>query len=209
MNPIPLRHGRRIYAYACGRCHTPGDKGAECWTYDPADRDAAQRRWADLSRHSAERCCRCSACGEVLPEGRRCGDCPACEAKRRALVEEHRAAAHRLDVCIAEARGARSGEAALRLREAITRYATDYRDDYEEEGDWPETLAFDLWRDASGGGHPALDAFAALAREAGGWWCRRRGEHDPAFFPTSEWLAMVAAESRGPDPSAGGGKVTG
>lgn len=28
MNPIPLRHQRRVYAYACGRCHQVYDGGS-------------------------------------------------------------------------------------------------------------------------------------------------------------------------------------
>jgi|688.fasta_scaffold228018_2 hypothetical protein len=205
MNPIPLRHNRITYAWACGRCHTLGDKGSACMTYWRNGKAAHIADGARQSLAAAERCCLCHTCKEPLPEGRRFGDCPACEAKRVALRQEADAAARRLEVAVVEARGGLDGEAALRLREAMECYARNYYDAFDDEdGVWPETMAFDLWRDASHAGHPVTDNLATLAREAGGWWHRRHGDCEPGFFPTDEWTALVAAEGATPPGGAVG-----
>lgn len=196
MNPISLSNRRRVYAWACGRCHTLGDKSSGCMTYWRTNKEDHIADGARLSYYAAERCCTCSNCKAPLPEGRCFGSCPACDEKRMMLRQEAEAAARRLDVMTVEARGGLDGEAALQLREKMTAYARDYYDAFDDDEAWPVTMAFDLWRDASAGGHPVTDNLAALSRQAGGWWHRRDGESEPGFFPTDEWTEMVSEATR-------------
>lgn len=96
MDAVPLKHGRKIVAWACGRCGTPGSLGAQ------------GRPWSDhdveLSREEAARCCRCR-CGAAIeratdttePTARLSWfDCRACVEKREAdmaaLCAKHAAA---------------------------------------------------------------------------------------------------------------------
>jgi hypothetical protein len=197
MDPIPLSYKRRVYAWACGRCGKVGASPESIgYDEDPGRHREVIAMHASDSRQDADECCRCRTCNAVLPTGESSGRCPACEAKHLALRQEADAAARRLEVAVIEARGGLDGEAALRLRDAMECYARDYYDAFDDEdGVWPETMAFDLWRDASHPGHPVTDNLATLAREAGGWWHRRHGDCEPGFAPAAEWAALVAAET--------------
>lgn len=92
MNPIPLSHRRRVYAWACGRCGRVGRYG-EFVGYDP-DTNKLREAIATIargSREDADTCCRCMECGVELPVGKHSGHCAACdealEARVRALCE--------------------------------------------------------------------------------------------------------------------------
>lgn len=84
MDAVPLKHGRKIVAWACGRCGTPGSLGAQ------------GRPWSDhdveFSREAAARCCRCH-CGAAIERatdttepatGLSWFECRACAEKRKA-----------------------------------------------------------------------------------------------------------------------------
>lgn len=96
MDAVPLKHGRKIVAWACGRCGTPGSFGAQGRPW--SDRDV------EFSREAAAQCCRCH-CGAAIERaadttepatGLSRFECRACAEKREAdmaaLREKHEAA---------------------------------------------------------------------------------------------------------------------
>lgn len=196
MNPIALKHGRTVYAYACGRCHTFGDKSSACmgyWRKGKADHIADGAR---LSRYAAERCCLCHACKAPLPDGVRFGDCAACKVRNEAK--------HREDIAKAEARVAaldarnddaiaRSGgdpkAAAELLEEMLDASETYYH------GGWVIGLEYLLWSGAHDPGDIPADIarrLRVLSERAGGWWRWSMEFDDPVFVPMAEWLVLAA-----------------
>ena len=81
MNPVPLRHRRRTYAWACGRCGKVGSCNGHGLGYDPAMVSEMVKASADNSKRYASWCCLCSDCEAVELVGETYGRCPACQAK--------------------------------------------------------------------------------------------------------------------------------
>lgn len=193
MNPIALRHNRRIYAYACGRCGTTFASDARLG-FDPAQTDERIRRNAKRSKAYANQCCACDECGAEL-DGKTFGCCDPCEAKNQAK--------HREDIAKAEARVvARDAynEAAIQRaggdEEAAHEllFAMEQTNESNYYGGWPIGAEFTLWGEAHNPGEideREADNMAQLAKRACGWWAWSAKFDDPVFVPMAEWLAMV------------------
>lgn len=206
MNPIPLRHQRRVYAYACGRCHQVYDGGSIRSAILDADSERLYRdRQTGHSKHDAERCCTCSDCGVELP-GRRCGRCDPCEAEEMERWTQVRAASR----CERDAREAANRaaiaaaggdvDAALRLQSAMS--------DLSERcycAGWLEGCEDTLWAFTQ---EPGVDhawgmgcvtaadteELRRLSDKARGWW---RWENGEVFVPLDEWKARATPSPAG------------
>lgn len=217
MNPIPLRHKRRVYAWACGRCGKVGGNGSFSG-YAPEQVAIRVQRFASNSKADAAGCCLCSDCRAVELPTRTYGSCPACEAKNKAHVEtvtaKIRAESDARDAHNAAAIAAAGGDqdAAERLRSLMSDlsedcYCAGWLSGCEHElwgfmtngpGEWG--LSFVSQRDA--------DELRHLSDKAGGWWTWSDALVGNAFVPMAEWLARCG-QGAAPvaDPSPEGGKV--
>ena len=206
MNPIALKHGRKVYAYACGRCGAVPIVGSYSG-YDPAEVKKRIRQQVKESEAHARRCCSCSTCGAELPD-ETYGYCEPCRAK-----EDERVA--RVSATMREqyeARHARN-EAAITAvggcMESAFALASTMSDTSEECwcAGWLEGCEFSLWsmvQDPAGGDHEwglgtvtaaEVATLRRLSEEAGGWWRWDTEAGGGVFVPMAEWLAMV--ETRG------------
>ena len=212
MNPIPLRHNRRTYAWACGRCHKVRAVG-EYLGY-PTDPTEHAKRDSDRAKSymlAAESCCRCQECECELAPGTTFGRCPPCEAKEDERVAkvtaEHRAESDARDAHNTAAIAAAGGDpdAAERLRSLMS--------DLSEDcwcAEWLDGCETALWAFVTEGpgewGMGAVDQrdvdeLRRLSDKAGGWWVWDNTMGGNVFVPRAEWLARYA------DPSPEGGKV--
>lgn len=197
MNPIPLSHRRRVYAWACGRCHTLGDKSSGCMTYWRTSKEDHIADGARMSRYAAERCCTCSDCNEPLPEGRCFGSCPACDKKNEVLrakaerehAERRQALSERNDEAIAKGGGDR-GEA-----QALLSLMLGYSEDCYC-ATWLVDLEFILWTKATNPADGLGRSLARLSADAGGWWAWSDDDGDAVFVPMARWLEMVKEANR-------------
>lgn len=210
MNPIPLRHKRRVYAWACGRCGKVGGNGSFSG-YAPDQVAIRIKRFADNSKSDAARCCLCSDCRAVELPARTYGLCPACDAKDTARIAEITAKGHAQtairDAHNAAAIAAAGGDpdAAARLLEAMGE-----ANEYHWGSGWPTGCERDLWRIVTEGperwglreSEPSIvDELRDLSDKAGGWWVWSNEMDGNVFVPRADWLARYA------DHSPAGGKV--
>jgi hypothetical protein len=214
MNPIPLRHNRITYAWACGRCHAVHVSGGYSG-HDPALVAERRRAAAVSSKQSAAGCCACSGCGVELP-GSTFGRCEACEAVEAARIQRVSAkmanednARHARNAAAIAATGG-DKDAAVRLRMFMS--------ELSEEcwcASWLSECEIMLWQMTReperghtwGQGEVTPDDLSRLlflADKARGWWRWDDALRGAAFVPMAEWLAMVAAETR-PGGAVGSG----
>lgn len=205
MNPIPLRHQRRVYAYACGRCHQVYDGGSIRSAILDADSERLYRdRQAGHSKHEAERCCTCRGCGVELP-GRRTGYCDPCHARHT----EKMVAALSESAARNAARDARNNAAVVDAGGDVD--CADQLFRFMEEtigscwyGGWPigsEGILWALAQDAGvdhewGQGTVTADDTARLRRlsdAARGWWRWDDDAGGPVFVPLDAWKASREA----------------
>lgn len=217
MNPIPLRHKRRTYAWACGRCGKVGGNGSFSG-YAPEQVAIRVQRFASNSKADAAGCCLCSDCRAVELPTRTYGSCPACEANNKIHVEtvtaKIRAETDARDAHNAAAIAAAGGDpdAAARLLEAMG----EMNECHWDSG-WPVGCEHDIWRIATGWpehwglreSEPCItDELRRLSEKAGGWWTWSDALDGNAFVPMAEWLARCGQGAAPvPDPSPEGGKV--
>lgn len=211
MNPIPLRHNRRTYAWACGRCGKVGS-GSSCGLgHDPAMVAEMAKANADNSKRYASWCCLCHDCETVELIGQTYGLCPACQVKEdarmakvvakaratRATREKHNAAA------IAAAGG--DPDAAERLCEFMSELS-----EFCWCSGWVDYCESQLWAFVTDGpgewglqsvGQRDVDELRRLSDKAGGWWTWDNAMDGNVFITRAEWLTRYA------DPSPEGGKV--
>lgn len=211
MNPIPLRHKRRTYAWACGRCGKVGS-GSSCGLgHDPAMVAEMVKANADNSKRYASWCCLCHDCEAVELVGKTYGLCPACQVKEDArmakISAEWAASASARGKHNAAAIAAAGGDpdAAARLLDAMGEANA-----YHWGSGWPVGCERDLWRIVTEGperwglrdSEPCVvDELRDLSDKAGGWWVWNDALDGSVFVPRAEWLARYA------DPSPEGGKV--
>jgi hypothetical protein len=218
MNPIPLRHKRRVYAWACGRCGKVGS-GSSCGLgYDPAMVAEMVKANADNGKRYASRCCLCHDCEAVELVGETYGLCPTCQAKedkRLAKVGAEWAAsatareAHNT-AAIAAAGG--DPDAAARLCE----FMSDLSEFCWCSG-WLSDCESQLWAFVTDGpgewglqnvDQRDIDELRHLSDKAGGWWTWSNALDGNTFVPMAEWLARCGQGAAPvPDPSPEGGKV--
>lgn len=205
MNPIPLRHNRTVYAWACGRCHAVHVSGGYVG-HDPALVAERRRAAAVSSKQSAAACCACSGCGVELP-GSTFGRCEACQAVEEARVvrasakmasEDNARHTHNA-AAIAAAGGDR--DAAVRLRMFMS--------ELSEEcwcASWLGECEVMLWQmtrepdraHAWGQGEVKPDDLATLLRlfdRARGWWRWDNTLRGAVFVPADEWAQRVAGRA--------------
>lgn len=206
MNPLPLRNGRRIFAYACGRCHEVHVSGSY-QNYDPAEVDRRRDRAVKTSKAHAARCCTCSDCGVELPRTTH-GRCAPCEEKDQArttrIHEEFDARDKARDARNAAAIAAAGGHpvTAERLREMMG--------DLSEEcwcASWLMGCEHALWEmveEEPGKDHrwgmgtvlaAEVDDLRRMSAEAGGWWRWDEAAGGLVFVPMAEWTTPRRAEA--------------
>ena len=218
MDPIPLPDAvGAVVAYRCGRCQTVQDGSLPSQASRPrspsrsgagaAGPSATQLKRA---RRGAEQCCRCSACGQPLEEGRRSGVCAACGAQQRAQLEASRTAALSQSAAREAALvGSAHDVAAARQLEA-------FMSDLSEEAycaGWYDGMEHMLWRYVLDGPAPPparpgfgfesavrqeqVDKLRRLSTRAGGWWVWSEELGGTLFVPLAQWQAQYVAPSRG------------
>jgi hypothetical protein len=201
MNPIPLTHKRRVYAYACGRCLVVPILGSYLgYPLDPKAHDARVGAKAREYKSQAEACCRCSDCKAELAPGTthgRCSPCDEAEGKRLAetmavfSARDAQRAAHNRE---AMARASADCGAADRLLEEMR--------DLSERcyyAAWLDGLEHSLWSlvtDTSGDqcsfgvsevSPDEVDSLRRLSQRARGWWRWDDDLGGEVFVPLDEW----------------------
>ena len=201
MNPIPLRHKRRVYAYACGRCGTVPGVGSFLG-YDPAEKDKRIAQHAEDYLAKAKECCACSDCGAELAD-ETYGRCGPCEEKDKAqrdaraakLVARDDARALRNKETIAAVGG--DANVAAVLRECMS--------DLSEDcwcAEWLSGCEVALWEMAQkpdvdhewGDGTVSAEDTEDLRRlsdKARGWWRWDDDAGGPVFVPLDAWKACT------------------
>jgi hypothetical protein len=212
MNPIPLRHKRRVYAWACGRCHKIRAVGEYLgYPTDPTEHAERTRSRAESYMRAAESCCRCEDCECELAPGTTFGRCPPCEAKEEARVakvtDKYRAKSDARDAHNAAAIAAAGGDpdAATMLRSLMSDLS-----EFCWCAGWLGGCEDSLWAFVTDGpgewgmgevNQRDVDELRRLSDKAGGWWVWDNAMGGNVFVPRAEWLARYA------DPSPEGGKV--
>lgn len=218
MNPIPLRHKRRVYAWACGRCGKVGS-GSSCGLGYDSDKTAERvKANADNSKRYASWCCLCRDCEAAELVGETYGLCPTCQAKEDKRMAEvgakDRAQTAIRDAHNAAAIAAAGGDpdAAAMLRALMS----DLSEDCWCAG-WLSDCEHSLWGFVTDGPgewglrdveQRDIDELRSLSKKAGGWWTWNDALDGNAFVPMAEWLARCG-QGAAPvaDPSPEGGKV--
>lgn len=207
MNPIALCHGRRIYAYACGRCLVVPIVG-EYMGY-PTDASKHAKRVsmkAEEYKHAAASCCLCQDCKAELEPGTDRGRCEPCEAaheKRMAKVAE--------DFHSRDARREAHNQATMASVGADVEAAAQLAAEMSEISEhyycagWLIGLEFSLWpfvADTSGEQHyfgmgtlsPAeVENLRTLSQKARGWWRWDEDLGGEVFVPLAEWERLYAS----------------
>lgn len=205
MNPIPLRHQRRVYAYACGRCGAVPSVGSFLG-YDPAEKDKRIAQHAEDYLTKAKECCTCSDCGAELADETygRCGPCEENDkvqrdARAANLVAREDARTLRNKEAIAAVGG--DVDAAMRLR--------DFMSDLSENcscASWLSECEVTLWSFSQ---EPGVDhrwdmsyvrsahtkELRRLSDAARGWWRWDNDAGGPVFVPLDVWKASREAKS--------------
>lgn len=205
MNPIALRHGRRIYAYACGRCHVIGSV-SDRMVYTPGDEPARIKDNAEHSRQDAAACCLCRDCKIELAPGTTWGLCPPCEAIEKKRVAGVISEMHARD----DKRGVHNhnamasvgadAEAAVHLLEVMREISeTCYL------AGWLIGIERTIWSfaiDPDGAPHECIrgevsraevESLRALSQKARGWWHWDDDLGGEVFVPMAEWERLYAA----------------
>lgn len=194
MNPLPLSHEGRVYAWACGRCHLVHAGASEGIHHD----DETIAALASHFREQAEACCRCDVCKTPLDDAR-WGNCPPCEAKRKADFEAIKAKQRAEEEAQNESvKAAISTEAAMALEE----HMSDISEGCWAAG-WMEGTEYSLWEMLQGGprewgmarvSHADVGRLRDLHEESGGWWIY--GEQGQRFVTTAEWMKIYEERSK-------------
>ena len=188
MNPIPLTHKGRVYAYACGRCHLVHAGACEGHRHGVKTIAALAAHF----REQAEACCRCHECKAPL-DGERGGKCPPCEGKRKTEFEAIKAKQRAEEEAKNESvKTATSAEAAA----ALAQHMSDISEVCWAAG-WMEGTEYSLWEMLQGGprewgmcrvSHADIGRLRDLHEESGGWWIW--GEQGQRFVTAAEWLKI-------------------
>lgn len=217
MNPIPLRHKRRVYAWACGRCGTIGSGGGRLG-YHPEQVTARIKSVADSSKRMATSCCLCRDCGAVELVGETYGLCPTCQAKEdkrlARLGAEDRAQTAIRDAHNAAAIAAAGGDPDA--ADELLSFMSELSERCYCSG-WAGGCEHELWGLMTDGpgrfglgevDQRGADELRHLSDKAGGWWVWNNALDGNAFVPMAEWLARCGQGAAPvPDPSLEGGKV--